>query len=169
MPVTLVEPKEAVLLDQARIAAIKIENNPYMGTYWIEVFLVYGRMVADVWEQHADPNNGAIAQYYRIAPGENPHARPAFSGSDPSGSGSPLGKCDGCGAWDISKRSGPCSGEGCNGTVHPYDGFQRLAAAAPRGASNYDVIKNAVYDFLTTEEVPDPVTGEIRKLLAATE
>ena len=167
MPVSLNEPKEAVVLDQVRVVNIAIENNPYLNQFWIDLYVVLGREVDGQWEQHVDPNDAAIAQYYRIAPGCNPHARPSHFGQGRLGNGESLGKCDACGVWhDVLGI--PCTEDGCDGTVQPYDGFQRLVMAVPDGATNYEVIKNAVYNFLISEEVPDPVTGEIRPLLAAT-
>lgn len=168
MPVDLTEPKQAVVLDKARVVAINIENNPYLNQYWVDVFVVLGLEVDGQWIQHVDPDDGAIAKYYRIAPGCNPHARPAFQSVDPRGDGVALGKCNTCGVWHPAK-TGACTAEGCSGSVLPYDGFQRLVLGQAAGSTNYDVIKNAVYGFLTTEQVPDPVTGEIRPLLAATE
>lgn len=168
MPLKLAEPKQSVAIDEARVAAIHIENNPFKGTQWIDIYVVLGREVDGVWQQYVDPISEAIAQYYRITPGCNPHARPTFFGHGPLGDGVALGKCNVCGVWHPIK-SGPCSEEGCEGTVEPYDGFQRLVSLVPVGDTIYDAIKNAVYAFLTSEQVPDPLTGEIRPLLAATE
>lgn len=166
MPVNLIEPKQAAVLDQCRVVNISIENNPHLGQRWIDLYVVYGRDVDGNWEQHVDPLDAAIAQYYRITPGCNPHARPSYHGQAALGNGPALGRCDACEVWHVI-AAGPCSEDGCDGTVQPYDGFSRIVMNPPTGATIYDVIKNAVYDFLITEQVPDPVTGEIRPLLAA--
>jgi hypothetical protein len=166
VPVNLSEPKKSVALDKAKVMKVVIELNPRMRGPYIDVYLVWGRDVEGQFVEQIDPETTAEAQYYRIAPGQNPTARPSFAGGDQSGEGPALGKCDVCGIWH-TRTSGPCSEAGCNGEVKPYDGFQRLAAKAPDGSNLYDSIANAIYGFLTTEQVPDPATGEIKHLLAA--
>ena len=167
MPINLTDPPQSIALPIGRVVAIKIENNPFTASYWIDVFIAFGHEIDGAWRQHVDAQ-GAIAQYFRIAPGQNPTARPAFQGSDPASDGPPLGKCDVCGVWHVT-ATGPCTEDGCSGTVQPYDGMQRMCLIPPSGSCNYDSIKHAIYSFLTTEEVPDPVTGEIKVLLAGTE
>ena len=166
MAVILANPKQSIRLDQARVASIKLEDNAYLGTYWCDVYVVYGRDVGETWEQYVDPETGAVAQYYRIAPGCNPHARPADAGMNPESSGEALGKCGVCGAWQMA-ASGACSVDGCLGAVQPYDGFERLCERTATKDKAFHAWKTAIYEFLTTEEAPDPVTGEMRVLLAA--
>jgi len=165
MPVNLTEPAPSIVIDKARIANIVIEHNPFLGQYWLLVYVVLGRLVDGVWEQRTDPEDGATALFFRIQPGINPHAQKAYPGQPAPGAGAALGKCDTCGAWH-HQAAGDCTEDGCAGTIQPYDGFERLCLAAPAGSTCYEVIKTAVYSFLTTEEAPDPA-GVVRPLLAA--
>lgn len=48
-----------------------------------------------------------------------------------------------------------------------YDGFSRLTKMKPRGDSIRDAIKVVLYEFLCSEEVPHPQTGELVRLLDA--
>jgi len=189
-----------------------------MNHQYVDVFVVWGREVGDppVFVEQMDPESHAIAQYYRISNGMNPHARPALPGGDPRSDGPPLGRCDdaACLAWQdrgLGETCPDCS----TGTVQPYDGFTRsgsmwapgltqlmkaamVAFAGQPGAQDafvaggatleqalddfmatpafyglvmqnglyqYKVLSQGIYDFLCTEEVPDPIDGTLRVLL----
>lgn len=168
MPVILSTPKQSITLDMARIVHYETETNEHLNQFWLDIYFVYGRYVDGAWEQHVDPADAAIAQYIRVRDGFNPHARPSYFGQGPLGDGLPLGQCEVCGVWHAAKK-GACTEDGCGGLVQPYDGFTRFAAMPPaEGATNYEVNRDGLYTFLTTEQAPDPKTGEIRPLLAAT-
>jgi len=149
MPVELSAPVEPIILHHAKVVAIKVEDNVEQ---WVKLWVSYGSMVDGVWAEYVDPNTGltAGATEYHIENGHNPLMH-----------GQGLRKCPSCGLWWTLETE--CS---CGEETEPYDGFTRLASAAPSGGSLYEVIKLAVYAFLTAEEVPDPITGEVRPLLA---
>jgi len=115
-----------------------------------------GRIENGTFIEYADPITGAEAIYYKIENGKNP------LDNDQA-----LGRCNACGAWHKA-IGGNCTHEGCSGIVQPYDGFTRLALGTPTELDNYrNLLKNGLYGFLTTEEVPDLITGEMRKLIEA--
>lgn len=156
MPVQLSNPKQTVALDRIRIASFKVEDNPYRNQYWIEIWCVLGRMENGAFVEYLDPNTGAEAVYFKI---EN--------GKHPLDNDQGLGRCNACGAW-AKTISGNCEADGCSGEIQPYDGFVRLALGTPPALDTYrNILKDGLYAFLTTEEVPDPVTGEMRKLIEA--
>jgi hypothetical protein len=156
VPVKLTHPYQSVALDTVKVAAIKIEENQAHGTRWIEVWAVLGRMDGDVFVQYADPFTGQLAwRYFKIEDGNHPLI--ANVG---------LGKCQTCAAWLRGQASGEHAG--CGGTVHPYDGWGRLTAAIPAGASIREAIARAVYAFLLSEVVPDPDTWDPIKLIDGT-
>lgn len=155
MSVLLNQPKQTIELPRARVAAIKIEENPYRGQRWIEFYIVLGRVVGSNFEQFAEPETGSeVYEYIKI---EN--------GLHPLRAGMALGKCDVCGTW-FAKNNGACTEVDCTGTIQPYDGWTRLALAIiTKGRSLFVEVQDGSYSFLTTEEVPDPDTWEMRKLL----
>lgn len=145
MSVKLKSPKQAVAIDRMRIAKYEIENNPFMGTRWIQLWLVLGRYStpgdAKTFEQYIDPVTGEPAMGVKLE-----------TGMHPLRDGTALGKCDACGKWH-QKTTGPCDltkTPSCAGTVKPYDGFQRLSETFVQA------MRTACYQFLTSEEVPDP-------------
>lgn len=151
MPVILASPKQAVLLDQARIMKIEIESNLCKhgldaNHMYIDIYVVWGRDVDGSFAEHIDPETTAVAQYFRISDGMNPHARPALPGVNPASDGPPLGKCDNaeCEAWQdrgIGETCPDCKA----GKVQPYDGFSRLAAALAAGVP--ELVKDATVLF----------------------
>lgn len=154
MSVTLADPKQTVTLDKARIAAFKVEDNPGKGTYWLEIWVVLGVEVDGVFVEYPDPETGLDAQYIKI---EN--------GKHPLDNSQAFGKCRDCGA-PVAAIAGVCLEDGCAGEVIPYDGFTRLVTTTPVGSTVRDVIKDCLYAFLASEDVPDLHTGQMRKLLA---
>jgi hypothetical protein len=156
MPVKLTHPYQTVTLDMAKVAAIKIEENPSVGSRWIEIWAVLGRMEEGVFVQYADPKTGQLAwRYFKIEDGRHPLLVNVG-----------LGKCATCSQWLRGQTSG--QHEGCGGTVAPYDGWERLSAQLPVGANIREAIARAVYGFLLTEVVPDPDTWELAKLIDGT-
>jgi len=162
MPVRLTQPKATVTLDQAKVAAIKIEENPSQGSRWIEVWVVIGRLEdpADPtsFRQYADPDTGQLAAwYFKIEDGKHPQA--------PSQA---LGRCTEptCRAWTPGQVAGACPV--CGSAVAPYDGWTRLTREAPQGASIREAIARSTYAFLLTERVPDLATGLPTLLLDGT-
>jgi len=157
VPIRLSNPLQTVTLDLARIAAMKIETNPCIGQMFVEIWVIVGRLEDGKLVQYPDPRTGQpAAWYFKIEDGNHPMA--------PNRA---LGRCPNCGAWHQTV-AGVCGVEGCEGVIVPYDGMTRLCMAAPSGACMYEAIQNAAYAFLLGEKVPDPVTGELVKLLDGT-
>lgn len=156
MPVKLTHPYQSVALDTCKVAAIKIEENPEGGTRWIEIWAILGREEGGKFVQYADPFTGQLAwRYFKIEDANHPRQ-----------SGLGLGKCGTCAGWLRGQTSG--EHEGCGGTVAPYDGWERLTAQIPAGASIREAIARAVYSFLLTERVPDLDTWEPALLIDGT-
>jgi hypothetical protein len=160
MSYILNKPWNSALIDRARIASIKIEENRYMGQRWVEFWIVFGRLDnpddLNSFKQYINPNTGEIAKYIKL---EN--------GCHPLVSGRALGKCDTCEKWK-SYINGDCDTPNCSGIIEPYDGLTRLITAITEGElSIFEEIKNISYGFLINEEIPDPITGELIKLLDA--
>jgi len=156
VPVKLNHPYQSVSLDTVKVAAIKIEENTAHGTRWIEVWAILGRMEDGQFVQYADPFTGQLAwRYFKIE-----------DGNHPCQSNLGLGKCGTCHGWLRGQTSG--EHEGCGGVVAPYDGWERLTAAIPAGASIREAIARAVYSFLLSERVPDLGTWEPAPLIDGT-
>ena len=156
MPVKLTHPYQSVALDLVKVAAIKVEENPSQGTRWVEVWAVLGRMEGDVFVQYADPITGEKAwRYFKIEDANHPRL-PNVG----------LGKCSACSAWLRGQVSGQHAG--CGGAVAPYDGWTRLQASVPAGSNIREAIARAVYAFLLSEEVPDPDSWDVAKLIDGT-
>lgn len=163
MYASLTTPKQTVSINRAKIVALKMENNPFLGTRWMDIFVVY----CSETEQYSEPGTGALAQHYRIESGRNPHAQQIYFGQTPNSSDHALGLCDVCETWH-NKAGGACQEDGCEGTIQPYDGLDRLCGHTPeQGVCCAEAIFGSLYDFLTNEMVPDPETGELKLLLDA--
>jgi len=149
MPVELDTPVEPVVLGFAKIVALKVEDNV---EHWAKVWVSYGTMVDDQWVEYCDPTTGNVIppKEYHLEDGHHPLAQ-----------GTSLRLCPSCGLWWGLETECSCG----EGTV-PYDGFSRLASSAPVGGSIYSVIRDSLYTFLTSELVPNPLTGEVEPLLA---
>jgi len=182
--VELTEPKVSVELPLARIAAFKSELNPFQGQLWMEFWVVYGRLLDPEdpmsFQEWADPRSGERAVYFKLEDAMHP-LRP----------GTALGKCDTCGSWHAKTggacaavvcdacgakgwTAGPCSEDGCEGTmqpcagtVAPYDGFSRLAGQVDPGGQGCvcETMLKCMTSFLVAEMVPDPDTWEERAIL----
>lgn len=152
MAVEIANPKQAVTLNQARVMRIDIEHNPCKQQIWIDLYVVWGYLHEGVFCEHMDPETAAIAQYYRISDGSNPHARPALPGEDPAGNGPPLGRCDTCDVWHDRGLDQPCPEDGCEGTVQPYNGLTRLVSALAEGVP--ELVKDAVILFRGQDGAP---------------
>lgn len=157
MPIRLTHPFQTVALDVAKLAAMKIENNPSKGTHWLELWVILGREEEGVFVQYADPRTGDMAPFhFKLEHGCHPLT------------GLALGRCDTCGAWHPA-AAGVCGKDACEGSIQPYDGMARMCQSVPAGAlCMYEAIQKVIYGFLTTEEVPDPTTWEPIKLLDGT-
>jgi len=158
MPVRLTNPLQSVTLETAQIAAIKIEETPHKGQRYVEIWVVFGRMEGDppVFVQYAHPRTGSEAAYYfKIENGHHP-LEPSVG----------LGRCQNpdCHMWLRGQADGVCQQCGIDG-VQPYDGWSRIALAAPAGRTIYEAIGSAAYGFLLSEVVPDPVSWEPVRLL----
>lgn len=131
------------------MVAFKVEDNV---EHWLKVWVCYGTVKDGVWEEYSDPATGnTIApKEYHVEDGHNPLSH-----------GTSLRKCPACGLWWNLETE--CS---CGEATDPYDGFTRLASVFCEADSLYNVIKDCLYTFLTTELVPNPDTGEVEPLLA---
>ena len=149
MPVEVSTPIEPVVLPFAKIVAIKIEDNV---EHWVKLWVSFGTLEEGQWVEYVDPNTGLTAgvKEYHLEDGHNPLMH-----------GQSLRKCTSCGLWWGLETE--CS---CGESTEPYDGFSRIAMLSPSGDTIYTAIKDILYTFLTTEEIPDPVTGEVKPLLA---
>ena len=141
-------------LELAKIAAVKVEENR---EDWIDLWIVYGTEEGGAFREYQDPVTGQViaAVLVHLEDGHHPLAP----------RGTALSRCDTCEAWGAFP--GPCEVDGCSGTREPYDGLTRLLALEadrPRAVLSF---WRALYRFLMAEEVPDPSTGELRKLLDA--
>jgi hypothetical protein len=150
MPVTLTTPVEPVILQHAKVAAFKVEVNRGL---WIEIWIAFGSMVEGTFVEHIDPvtMEAATPRYIKIENGFHPLVP-----------GRALKKCPSCGLWWGAELT--CS---CGAELDLYDGMTRLCMgmSVPPGDCLYQVIASALYSFLTSESVPDPVTGEEVPLL----
>jgi len=102
-----------------------------------------------------DPETYSEAVYIKLEDGHHPLA-PSVG----------LGKCDACGMWAKGTPGAECADVECSGTVQPYDGWTRATAKTPpAGLTIRESLAYLCYQFLMLEEVPDPETGELVKLL----
>jgi len=162
MLATISHPDPTVPLDKARIASYKPELNAGQGRLWLEVWVVLGKLLdpedEDSFVEYPVPSTGAAALEFKIEDGVHP-LRP----------GTGLGKCDQCGEWH-PRMSGPCGLPGCEGTVIMYDGFSRIRTPPEEidGDCCFLIHSAKMLEFLVNEEVPDPDTWEMVKVLDAT-
>lgn len=160
MSLLLNQPLNTHPIDRVKIASLKIEENKCKGQRWIEFWLVLGRLSdptnPDSFMQCADPVTGKEARYIKLEHGFHPLAPDEA-----------LSKCTICGKW-FRLASGPCPAEGCGGTLLAYDGWERaVSMITAGGVSIFEEIRNLCYQFLISEEVPDPITWEPVRLLDA--
>jgi hypothetical protein len=152
MSIELIVPDNPVILHKAKVAAFKVEDNV---EHWIEVWVVVGEVNDEgVFQEWHDPITGATrpALYYKLEMGVHP-MRPGQS----------LRRCPSCGAWHGLELV--C---GCGSPTAPYDGFARACFIETPYNNPRNVLRYALYSFLTSEEVPHPDTGEMVKLVNAT-
>lgn len=162
MLATIQNPDPAVPLDKALTVSFKPELNKYRGSLWVEVWVVLGKLYdpedEDSFVEYVIPTTGAAALYFKIEDGCHP-LRPGMA----------LGKCGTCGAWH-NRISGECGEDGCAGAVSMYDGFSRIRVP-PEGCEGdccFTAISEKIMKWLISEEVPDPDTWELVKVLDAT-
>lgn len=155
MPVLLTDPLESVPLERIRVAAIKWENNPLKGQQWVEIWLTLVHLVGEDLVQYVDPNTGDEAHYIKVEDGVHPLAPDTA-----------LGKCDTCAAW-YARTTGECDEIGCEGTVQPHPCYARLCAESidPTADCVWQSLRKGVYNWLLSEDVPDPDTWVVRKIL----
>lgn len=141
-------------LELAKIAAVKVEENR---EDWVDLWVVYGTEEDGRFREYQDPQTGQNipAVGIHIENGHHPLAQ----------RGTALSQCDACGAWGA--LPGPCDERRCDGTRQPYDGLTRLLALEGDRPGALVSFWRVLYRFLLTEQVPDPDTGELRKLLDA--
>lgn len=151
MPVSLVLPIEPVVLPVAKIGAFKVEE---VAGKWIDIWVTFGVSVSGVFEEYTDAKTG------RNVPTLDIHVEDGCHPLDPTTS---LRKCQDCSVWYKLDTTCP----NCGKATVPYDGYSRLAAFEGTGSFRKHT-KDALYEFITTEEVPDPETWIVRKLLDGT-
>lgn len=152
MPLKLRQPLETKSLDTVRIAAFKFEDNKNVGTQWVEIWVVIGRMNNGLFEQFNDPITGK--EHHKHIKIEN--------GLHPLNHSMSLGRCDICGRWS---QYGECSKTVCTGIIKPYDGMERLRKKMISPGPVLQSVKGLLYDFLINEIVPHPATFEPIQLL----
>ena len=147
MAVKLNQPLASVEIDHAKVVSFKVEDNVEA---WVKIWVcLYYKDAEGTLIQYVHPQTGEGAFEFKIENANHPLVP-----------GTMLGKCDTCGRWH-RLVSGTCLAEGCEGDIKPYDGMTRMVITSSYQGpplSRRDDTKIALYDFLTTEEVPDPDT-----------
>lgn len=140
-------------LEYAKIAAVKVEDNVER---WIDLWVVFGEDVAGTFVEYIDPDTGQQVPpvLIHIENGQHPLAD----------RGTSLKKCDPCDLWYGLEET--CTN--CGNPTHPYAGFTRFRNRTPQRPKVLNAFWDALYKFLTDEEVPDPTTGVLRKLIDGT-
>lgn len=156
MPVTLNAPVEPVVLQKAKVVNFTVENNV---EHWIVVYVSFGVVL----------DNGAFVEWVDPATGVkvSPLRVKIEDGMHPLAEGRALCKCSECGHWGCLEAGAGLPCPECGGEMVPYDGFTRLATWGHGAGNLKDTTSNVLYAFLTGEQVPDPVTGEVKPLLDA--
>lgn len=153
MPILLSKSLEPVILARGKIVAIKIEVNQ---EHWVDVWISYGNTIDGVWTEWADEKTGRKI---------DPTCYHIEDGVHPLSPGASLRRCPDCYKWYGLELVCTTCGAG----TLPYDGLTRaMSAVTADGATVYAAIRDVLYDFLLTEELPDPVTGELALLLDGT-
>jgi hypothetical protein len=141
MPAKLKKEIAARPSTHAKIAAFKVE---IANGEFVELWVAFGDEVGGRWNEHRNIPPTSI----KIENGIHPLAPKRA-----------LRRCPSCGAWYALEAK--CAS--CGTSTVAYDGYSRLVTGKVRR-----ILKRALYDFLTTETVPDPITGEEILLLDAT-
>jgi hypothetical protein len=147
--IKLNNPVQSAELDRMMIAAIKFENNPFIGQDWTEIYLVLGYYSTPgdetTFVEMAHPHTHGSHIFIQFEDGFHPE-RPGLA----------LGKCDTCGKW-YQAINGDCSEQGCSGSIGPYDGHTRFMQDACQAGESLSIAGLRIaYTFLLTEVVPDP-------------
>lgn len=139
-------------LERAKIAAVKLEDNVER---WIDLWIVFGTEEAGTFVEYRDPDTGQQlpAVLVHLEDGQNPLAP----------RGTALSRCGDCGAWGGLLAT--CRDPECEGAMIPYDGLSRFLELKGKGKAAAAGFWEALYSFVLAEEVPDPETGELRRLL----
>lgn len=148
MPINLNVPLKTIILDKAKIANINVEINPEQGRMWVDLYVVFGKDFDEVFVQYPNPKTGEDAEHFHFETGLHPKSPNPV-----------LGFCDTCGKKIIGIKTGECPVQKCNGIIQPYNGLSQLISPF------YDVIRDHIYKFITTEQVPNLETEELEPIL----
>lgn len=146
------KPLKTETLDFIRIAAFKLEDNKYKGSKWVEIWVVIGKITNGVFDQYLNPITGG-EEYLYIKLEDHFH---------PLKPGTKLGKCELCNSWTAENT---CFKTACGGRIIPYDGLTRLENTALNSGLILVEFKKVLYDFLSKEVIPNPVSWEEMKIL----
>lgn len=156
MPVELVIPDQPPALTHARVMRIEIEDNIECS---VTLYVSLGTMDDGNFVEWRHPVTGLTATTkIKVEDGHHPLTEQA------------LGKCSTCDKWWPSTMCPECSG---SPALTMYDGYTRLTAmlVSELGLSSSNdvrtVIGAACYAYLLDENIPDPDTWELRKLISA--
>lgn len=151
------------IIDAFKVANHEVEDNVER---WLNMWVIYGNIVDGVFVEYHDPATGQPIPPTQVKLEDGHH---------PLVPDSALTKCPSCGKWFQLETN--CDEADCDGAeLLPYDGFSRAGTWGISDPTYYDdlpgkcpyfVTKKALYEFLRTELVPDPTTGEERPLIDA--
>ncbi len=154
------------LVDTIKIVNHQVEDNVEK---WVDIYYVFGTMVADEFVQYFDPVTALGIPVQRVK---------LENGSHPLALGTALRKCPTCGKW--FRLETVCDVTECQEVeLDHYDGFTRFMEWGADDPNHYDsppacpceVMKRAMYEFLIAEHVPDPDDDwpNLRPLVDATD
>lgn len=146
MSVRLNQPIDAKVLRHAKIVNFTLEDNV---ARYVIVYVAFGEMIDDFFVEWVDPTTGVKCEPKRFKIEDGIH---------PQQENRSLRRCPDCGKWFGLESI--C--DSCGAATDPYDGLTRLALD---GLDRINVRRIA--RFLMREVVPDPVTGQVGKLLDA--
>lgn len=157
MPVELVTPEQPPVLTHARVMRVEIEDNIERSA---TLYVSLGVLDADDnFVEWRHPVTGLTAtRKIKMEDGHHPLTEQA------------LGQCPECSKWWAATVCPECEG---SPALTPYDGHTRMtqqivgALGLSESTDIRTVIGTACYVFLISEEVPDPDTWEMRKLISA--
>ena len=157
MPIELIIPDQPPALTHARIMRIEVEDN-------IEKSVV-------LWVSLGTKEGEEFVEWHHPITGVTSTIRIKLEDGHHPITGTALGKCPICDRWWPSTMCPECQE---HPALNMYDGFSRLTAdMTPQVVGLADTtnlrtfVGAACYAFLLNEEIPDPDTWEIRKLLSA--
>lgn len=148
MPIKLKLPKTLVSLPIAKIGAFKVE---LVAGEWVDLWVTFGEMIDGAFVEHVDSATGEKVRAVHIHIEDGVHPLSPTTG---------LRRCVSCDKWYRLKEE--CL---CGAMTTPYNGFSFLMGRPLRGRNIREALKEILYDYLMSTEVPDPDTWLARPLL----